>query len=179
MSGTERLAWARATASRYIEPLGRRWQHVQAVAALARRISVRDEASETLVMAAYLHDVGYAPELAVTGFHPLDGARFLRSQGEEQLARLVAHHSNARVEARLRGIADYEDEFIFEGSLLDRALTYCDLSTSPEGKPVSIEERIREISQRYGSEHVTAVAVAAGLPEYQSWRVEVERLLGP
>ncbi len=31
-----------------------------------------------LVAAAYLHDIGYAPELAITGFHPLDGARHLR-----------------------------------------------------------------------------------------------------
>jgi hypothetical protein len=28
-----------------------------------------------LVAAAILHDVGYAPDLATTGFHPLDAAR--------------------------------------------------------------------------------------------------------
>jgi hypothetical protein len=27
---------------------------------------------------AYLHDIGYAPDLAKTGFHPLDRARYLR-----------------------------------------------------------------------------------------------------
>jgi hypothetical protein len=31
--------------------------------------------------AAYLHDVGYAPDLVTTGFHLLDGARYLRSLG--------------------------------------------------------------------------------------------------
>jgi hypothetical protein len=44
-----------------------------------------------MVMAAWLHDIGYAPELAVTGFHPLDGARFLRRAGADgQVVSLVA-----------------------------------------------------------------------------------------
>lgn len=29
----------------------------------------------TLVVAAWLHDIGYAPEIGHTLFHPLDGAR--------------------------------------------------------------------------------------------------------
>jgi hypothetical protein len=36
---------------------------------------------DVLVAAAWLHDVGYAPELAVTGFHPLDGAQHLEAAG--------------------------------------------------------------------------------------------------
>jgi hypothetical protein len=77
------------------------------------------EDRETLVAAAYFHDIGYAPELAKTGFHPLDGARFIRERGHERLARLVAHHSGARIEAQLRGITDYLDEFPFDDSDLD------------------------------------------------------------
>ena len=69
---------------------------------------------ETLIAAAFLHDIGYAPELAMTGFHPLDGARFVRAHGEERIARIVAHHSGARLEAELRGIDGYCDEFPFE-----------------------------------------------------------------
>lgn len=108
----EVLAWARETAARYNPQLGRRWAHVQSVARLASRIAVVVPGDETvLVSAAYLHDIGYAPELALTGFHPLDGARFLRTAGHERLARLVAHHTNARGEALLRGITDYEEEF--------------------------------------------------------------------
>jgi predicted hydrolase (HD superfamily) len=33
---------------------------------------------EQLRAAAMLHDIGYTPSLATTGFHPLDGARYLR-----------------------------------------------------------------------------------------------------
>ncbi|MFD6223383.1 HD domain-containing protein [Nocardia asteroides] len=36
---------------------------------------------EMLVAAAWLHDIGYGADLATTGFHPVDGAEFLRAQG--------------------------------------------------------------------------------------------------
>ncbi len=44
------------------------------------------EDQQTLVVAAYLHDIGYAPSLAIEGFHPLDGARFVREQGDDRVA---------------------------------------------------------------------------------------------
>ena len=31
-----------------------------------------------MTAAAWLHDIGYAPAVDDTGFHPLDGARYLR-----------------------------------------------------------------------------------------------------
>jgi hypothetical protein len=43
-------------------------------------------------------------------------------------------------------MANYTDE---QGSIRD-ALWYCDLTTSPDGQPVSAPERISEIKQRYG-----------------------------
>lgn len=51
--------------------------------------------------AAWLHDIGYTPELATTQFHPLDGARYLR---DDRVVNLVAHHSGARYEAAERGL---------------------------------------------------------------------------
>jgi hypothetical protein len=157
-------------------PLGRRWAHVQTVARRAESLPFQDRDRELLVAAAYLHDIGYAAELAVTGFHPLDGARHLRSLGEEDLARLVAHHTNARGEAALRGIPDYESEFPYAGTLLDTALTFCDLSTSPNGEPVSLETRVEEIVHRYGRDHVTSRAVLAGLPEFEKGREQIRRI---
>jgi hypothetical protein len=53
---------------------------------------------------AYLHDIGYAPRLVRTGFHPLDGAEWLASMGEIRLANLVAHHTGALHEAGERGL---------------------------------------------------------------------------
>src|SRR6478609_1773544 len=105
MGPVQTQAWAAEVARHFVEPLGRRWQHVRSVAALAEVVGqMFGENKCTLVAAAYLHDIGYAPELAATGFHPLDGARFVRSHGQERLAALVAHHSGARNEAKLRGI---------------------------------------------------------------------------
>jgi putative nucleotidyltransferase with HDIG domain len=100
-------AWAYQTSERTLAAaLPRRWAHVQGVALKARTVAsaVGDDA-QLLEAAAVLHDVGYAPDLARTGFHPLDGAYFLRSiEAPERLVHLVAHHSCAVREARLRGL---------------------------------------------------------------------------
>ena len=48
----------------------------------------------------------YAPDLAATSFHPIDGARHVRALGHERLARLIAYHSSARWEAEALGLAD-------------------------------------------------------------------------
>ena len=169
--------WAWTTAERHLKPLGRRWDHVQAVGLLAERISPAFEAhAETLVAAAYLHDIGYAPELAA-GFHPLDGGRFVRSQGLEDVARLVAHHSGARIEAQLRGISGYVEEFPFADGPLDHALTYCDLTTGPDGASVSMNYRVREINDRYGPDAVRARAITVGVPEFErACRLTEQRL---
>jgi len=76
--------WAKSQAERLIAPLSDRWMHVQAVAGEARRLAtvLSAEESDLLVAAAFLHDVGYAPSLNRLGFHPVDGAWFLRAQGQ-------------------------------------------------------------------------------------------------
>lgn len=101
-------------------------------AARARQVShiVPPEDRKLLVAAAWLHDIGYAPELRVTSFHPLDGVGYLESLGAPpQLVRLVAHHSGAVYEAGQRGmsadLAAYERE---DSPLLD-ALIYADMTT--------------------------------------------------
>lgn len=68
-------------------PLGDRWAHVQAVAEQASRIApavLPPAERETLIVAAWLHDIGYAPALASTGLHPLDGARHLEALGVDR-----------------------------------------------------------------------------------------------
>lgn len=117
-------------------------------------------------MAAWCHDSGYAPELVLTGFHPLDGASYLRRIGaSDRVVSLVAHHSFAALEASLRGMqaemANYTDE---QGSIRD-ALWYCDLTTSPDGQPVSASERIAEIKQRYGPDDLVTRFISDATPE--------------
>ena len=57
--------------------------HFAGVAAKATALSgaVPDAEAGLLVAAAWLHDIGYASGLRNTGFHPLDGARYLRATG--------------------------------------------------------------------------------------------------
>jgi hypothetical protein len=105
-----------------------------------------------LIAAAWLHDIGYAPSLAVTGFHPLDGGRYLRQLGEERLALLVAHHSGACFEAEERGLREELAEFgPVDGPVMD-ALIYADMTTGPAGQRYTFEERIAEILSRYQPE---------------------------
>ena len=102
--------WAAEVARKLLEvPLPRRWAHVQGVAAQARSLApILGDDADLLEAAAWLHDIGYSPELVETGFHPLDGARYLRDAhfADPVLCSLVAHHSCAIVEAGERGVAD-------------------------------------------------------------------------
>ena len=65
---------------------------MQGVAGTAERVAASLALSgEALVSAAWLHDIGYAPDVVETGFHPLDGARYLAGLGApERVVNLVA-----------------------------------------------------------------------------------------
>jgi len=142
--------------------LPRRLAHVRAVAAKAERISDRlDNPAERqlLVDSAWFHDVGYAAPLVETGFHPIDGARWLfHVGGSDRLCGLVAHHSCAEVEAGLRGLADVIAHFDNERSDLTALLACCDLTTGPGGEDMGLDERLADIRSRYGQDHVVCQA---------------------
>jgi hypothetical protein len=150
------VAVARATAEHALAvELPRRWSHVRAVGQKAERIGPAFAPNDAvaLVAAAWLHDIGYATDLVDTGFHPLDGARWLRSRGvDARVVTLVANHSCAPVEAAERGLAEtLGTEFPAEDSPTAEALIYCDLTTGPDGRSVTIEDRLAEIRSRYGA----------------------------
>ncbi|GCE46431.1 HD domain-containing protein [Thermosporothrix hazakensis] len=160
------IAQAARFAESYLAPLGARWLHVQGVVRQAYSVSriLNDKEHDYLISAAYLHDIGYAPSLQKTGFHPLDGAYFVRSLGDLRLASLVAHHSEARFEARLKGLEEQLSEFPREESPLADALIYCDFTTSPFGATISMQERVADIMSRYGKEHPVTQALHLALP---------------
>lgn len=169
MNRVEQVAWARDLARRLLEePLPRRWAHTRGVADRAASLApILGEDADLLAAAAWLHDVGYAPELADTGFHPLDGARYLRDAcgADERLCRLVAHHSCAVYEAAERDL--YEAltvEFTPERPELADALTYCDMTTDPGGRHLDVTDRLAEIHSRYGPEHLVSRSIAAATP---------------
>lgn len=163
--------WATRVANTELQAeLPRRWAHSQGVARRAAGLGgILGEDAELLVAAATLHDVGYAPRLATTGFHPLDGARFLRDEhdADEQLVRLVANHSFALLEAEERGLrGPLEAEFpLLEEPLLVDALVYCDMTTTPDGDPTTAPERVAEIVGRYGADSVVGRFIRRASPE--------------
>ncbi|TME14465.1 MAG: HD domain-containing protein [Chloroflexi bacterium] len=154
-------------AAALLSPLGKRWRHVQGV--VQRAYSVRtlfeEEDQQYLIAAAYLHDIGYAPSLNKTAFHPLDGANYvIQFFRDVRLASLVAHHSEATFEARLRGYAHALHAFPCEYSAVADALTFCDMTTSPEGKHISFEERIAEILYRYKENDIVFQSILQATP---------------
>ena len=162
-------AWAEDLARNLLEDtLPRRWAHVQGVAARARSLAPALGAdTELLEAAAWLHDIGYLPELASTRLHGLDGARYLRDfqHADPMLCRLVAHHSCAIIEADERGLADLlRREFEALPLPLADALTFCDMTTSPDGEPMNVDRRLAEISHRYGSGHLISRSIRRATP---------------
>lgn len=161
-------AWYESCASELLEPRGDRWLHVEAVGRCAEKVafgSLPLEDRLVLIAAAWLHDIGYAPQIALTGFHPLDGARYLRTIGaDERIVALVAHHSCARFEAELRGLGRALDEFEREEGAVADALIYADMVTGPRGQPLTVDQRLANIFERYaeGSVVHTAISQASG-----------------
>lgn len=160
------------------DPLPRRWAHSLGVAKRARSLGpILSGDAELLEAAAVLHDIGYSPSIAATGFHPLDGARFLRDQegADERVVRLVAHHSCAVLEAEERGLRhELESEFELERPDLVDALLFCDMTTTPDGTHTTPAERLGEIVQRYGPETIVGRFIQRAAPEIYAASERVE-----
>ncbi|MFF9237223.1 HD domain-containing protein [Streptomyces sp. NPDC014801] len=163
------------------EPLPRRWAHSLGVAKRARSLGpILGDDAEVLESAAVLHDIGYSPTIATTGFHPLDGARFLRGQEgvDQRIVRLVAHHSCALLEAEERGLRqELETEFQPERPDLVDALIYCDMTTTPDGTPTTPAERLDEIVKRYGPDTIVGRFIQRAAPEIHAAVGRVEARL--
>ena len=166
-------------AAKLAAALPRRWRHVRSVARRARWVAEKLSLSDDLVAAAWLHDIGYAPELVETGFHPLDGARYLRRAGiDGQVVSLVAYHSCAQIEADVRGLgAVLASEFTPGDPLLTDALLYCDMTTGPDGDYVRPADRLVEIRGRYGPDHEVTRFVERAASEILTTAGRVEEML--
>lgn len=150
------------------EALPRRWTHVQGVARQAERVAAGlGQPGSVLVAAAWLHDIGYAPAVKDTGFHPLDGGRYCAAAGvDDDIARLVAHHSCALLEAAERGLdGELAAEFPPGDPVLTDALCFSDMTTSPDGELVEPGDRMAEIQSRYGPGDVVTRFIDRARPD--------------
>jgi hypothetical protein len=148
------VARARELAESCLRDMGGRWLHVQAVGRWAEELQRRGlDVSNAVVVAAWLHDVGYGESVVDTGFHPIDGARWLADQDAPPgVVALVAYHSGARYRAEERGLADALAQFSEPDPDELDLLTLIDMSTGPTGERVAVNERLAEILKRYPSD---------------------------
>ncbi|WP_441250922.1 HD domain-containing protein [Kitasatospora sp. McL0602] len=180
--GGFRVTWRELAEAELAEQLPRRWAHSRGVVERASQLTglLGDEA-DLLLSAAVLHDIGYAPRLATTGFHPLDGARFLRDvhAADDRVVRLVANHSFALLEAEERGLREaLKAEFpLLEDERLVDALVWCDMTTTPDGGLTTAEERVAEIVGRYGADSVVGRFIRRASPEIFAAVARVEAAL--
>ncbi|MEV5078767.1 HD domain-containing protein [Streptomyces sp. NPDC056159] len=163
------VKWAHALAESLLaESLPRRWAHSQRVYSQALSLApALGEDAELLAAAAITHDIGYAAAAVDTGQHMIDGARYLRDVvgADSRLCSIVAFHTSSSWEASELGLDNALNEFgPAEPELVD-AITYCDLTSSPGGGLVDPAERLEEVLERYGPEHVVFRAVSAARPE--------------
>ena len=173
------ITWSAELAGQLLTPLGNRWFHTQGVVRTAEHVgqAFDNEDREMLIAAAYVHDIGYAPQIQQTGFHPLDGANYLLSLNQTRLASLVAYHSEAQFEAKLRNLLSNLSDIPREHSAIADALTYCDMHTNPNGQCISFEERIDDILQRYPKGHIVNQAIRQAIPSYEQVIANTQNLL--
>ena len=123
--------------------------------------------------------VGYHSDMALTGFHPLDGARWLRNHHwPNETCRLVAWHTQSLEEARLYGLAtELAAEFEPPPPLAASALAWADLTASPNGERWDADWRLAEILERYPPGSVVHEATRTSLPALRVSVQHVEDLL--
>ncbi len=149
--GASEVKRARVAAQTLLAAVPCRLTHVHGVAAAAEALRGHFDVTtgDCLVASAWLHDIGHAASVRMTGFHPVDGALFARREGfHELVVSLVAFHSGAPAEARERGISALSAFSEPPQRVLD-ALTFCDLTTGPDGSTVAPHDRLEEVLQRY------------------------------
>ena len=169
---------AKAIAVGLLNGLEPRLTHVCSAGEKAKRLAPRlfpDKAEQELVVAAvWLHDIGYSAALVQTEFHPLDGARYLLSQGQAELASLVAYHSDAREQATGLGLlAELQTIPPTTHPLHQLFVDGMDGTTGPHGETFTVDERIAEVAERYGADH----RVTQAMMQARTRLVSAERIL--
>lgn len=160
--------------------LPERWAHTRAVAELTAQVAalIAPAAEHILVAAAFMHDIGYSISVKDTGFHPIDGAEFAREQTfPETVVGLVAHHSGAWAEAIERSLEQELQHYpVPPADFLD-IITYADLSTTPNGQRTNPADRLTEVLQRYGRDHLVHRAIRRSGPDLLAAAARVHKQL--
>ena len=145
---------ARSLAASLLRDQPQRFRHVEGAARAAAHVTARipDLPRGPVIAAAWLHDIGYAADLRVTGFHPLDGALFLDDGGwDSEIVRLVAHHSHSRLLAPYYDADSRLSRFAITQGLAGDVVTFADVVSGVHGAGVTVSDRIAELRARPAS----------------------------
>jgi hypothetical protein len=130
-----------------------RWHQTVGVANRAQHLLAAVPAvdRETLLVAAWLRDIGYHPTLHLTGFYPFDGARYLdQHRWPHRIAALVARHSGAGFVAEALDLGDLLATYPDERSPVTDALSYADQTVGRDGQRLTIRQRLSDTVARHG-----------------------------
>lgn len=150
--------------AQYIDKKSNRYLHILGVVdemrILLKDIDANEKKKGELILAAFLHDIGYSEKLKTTGFHPMDGAMFCyRNKLPKRIVSSVMFHSGAYYDAKRMNhnvksfYEAYENTLTKKEKLYIDLITFCDLHRSPKGEKVTFNERMNEIKARYGEKH--------------------------
>ena len=163
-----------------VEALAENPKRVEHVLEIARRVRNSGEklrfSGELLDLAesaALLHDIGYWKEIALTGFHPIDGAKFLIEHGEREIADLIVGHSCSPEEGQLLGHLGIEQS----PNIVAKLITFWDVQVKQGGEVVTYSERYNDILKRYGEDSIVGQANKLAKSRIELIIDEVSRLL--
>ena len=97
--------------------------------------------------------------------------------GGNRLAYLVAHRSSGPAEEHFREYDKEMHQFQREPGLIAGCLTYCDLSTEPDGTSVSVDDRITEVEARCGVDDIVPRGLRLAYPQLVNSFERVNHLL--
>ena len=158
-----------------------RWRHVHGVAAkaeeLAQTLDMPESDKALLVVSAWFHDIGYGVSGPGYGWHPLDGALLLRGWQLDLVANQVAWHTTAEEEAGPLGLAGVLAGYSKPVGLVADALTYADMTTGPDGTPVTFEQRLVEVRTRRGPDSAPVRAMETAWARLLGVRTRIDEAL--
>lgn len=128
-----------------------RLRHVRTAGAVALLVAdcVPERHLDLLLAATVLHDIGYAPQVRDSGFHPLDGARWLLANGADpRVAGAVGHHSEALALAATAEHRAALSALAAPPQAVADVITYADQTTAPDGRRIDPVRRVVDRRRR-------------------------------
>ena len=164
-------AWKASPASLLERALPRRWSHVQGVATRARNLAPAIGADAALGGRQRLHDIGYlefsSPAPACTASTAPRYLRWTLSTPTRCCAGWSRTSSCAVIEAEAKSRPGRRSAPRVRAAAATRqadALTFCDMTTSPDGQQVHVTHRLAEIHDRYGAGHLVSRSIHRATP---------------